>query len=95
MVATGLISDESCQEWCKQYPNYVPTFRKIFDEQGSANSTKGSTDIGGRVRSVKGSKLEVVDVGESFADYINICFIADRGNVFLQAGQYAYTNRIH
>ena len=71
MVATGLISDESWQEWCKQYPNYVPTFRKIFDERGSANSTKGSTDIGGRVRSVKGSKLEVVDVRESFADYIN------------------------
>ena len=71
MVATGLISDESWQEWCKQYPNYVPTFRKIFDERGSANSTKGSTDIGGRVRSAKGSKLEVVDVRESFADYIN------------------------
>ena len=71
MVATGLISDESWQEWCKQYPNYVPTFRKIFDERGSANNTKGSTDIGGRVRSVKGSKLEVVDVRESFADYIN------------------------
>ena len=71
MVATGLISDKSWQEWCKQYPNYVPTFRKIFDERGSANSTKGSTDIGGRVRSAKGSKLEVVDVRESFADYIN------------------------
>lgn len=71
MVATGLISDESWQEWCKQYPNYVPTFRKIFDERGSANSTKSSTDIGGRVRSAKGSKLEVVDVRESFADYIN------------------------
>lgn len=65
-VKSGLLSQETMDEWLHKYPNYVPTYRDgLFD---SVSTIKGSTVTAGDLKAAKGSDLNIYDIKEQLAD---------------------------
>ena len=65
-VKSGLLSQETMDDWLHKYPNYVPTYREgLFDSIGSI---KDSTVAASKMKAAKGSDLNIYDIKEQLAD---------------------------